>query len=191
MRCNEDTFRHFALLANANHALGEVYNALNYVSSCPWNINHKVWWALAIHVWNVICDAISILHVSFELVVSCSVMSVIICMMYQKSTCYIHKVSYTIDAVMMVYRRCTAGFGHCRWVEQDRLGVQGSADSFFRNYHSRLACRWNVCFVVYLYLNMLWYSSCAKKGLIRRLIFGEWCVFIYLQQFHLQLGIMK
>jgi hypothetical protein len=42
MRCNEDTFRHFALLANANHALGEVYNALNYVSSCPWNINHKV-----------------------------------------------------------------------------------------------------------------------------------------------------
>lgn len=42
MRCNEDTFQHFALLANANHALSEVYNALNYVSSCPWNINHKV-----------------------------------------------------------------------------------------------------------------------------------------------------
>lgn len=43
MRCADDAFQHLALLANVNDSLNEVFDALNYLSSCPWVINRKVY----------------------------------------------------------------------------------------------------------------------------------------------------
>ena len=43
VRCQEDTYQHQLLMEKAEN-LGSVYDALNYVSSCPWKINSKVSW---------------------------------------------------------------------------------------------------------------------------------------------------
>lgn len=42
MRCAEDTFQHFSLLAAAEHAIGDVFDALTVLSSTPWTINEPV-----------------------------------------------------------------------------------------------------------------------------------------------------
>jgi DNA-directed RNA polymerase len=42
MRCGEDTFQHNTLLAHASTSLQGVFDAMDYLATCPWNINEKV-----------------------------------------------------------------------------------------------------------------------------------------------------
>ena len=41
VRCYSDSYQHQLLLEQAEN-LGAVYDALNYVGSCPWRVNTKV-----------------------------------------------------------------------------------------------------------------------------------------------------
>ena len=41
VRCYSDSYQHQLLLEQADN-LGAVYDALNYVGSCPWRVNTKV-----------------------------------------------------------------------------------------------------------------------------------------------------
>lgn len=42
IRCRHDQYQHLALVAKMQHSIGEVYDALNYLSSCPWRINNDI-----------------------------------------------------------------------------------------------------------------------------------------------------
>jgi hypothetical protein len=42
MRCREDQYQHVQLLSRMQHSVGEVYDALNFVGSCPWRVNVRV-----------------------------------------------------------------------------------------------------------------------------------------------------
>lgn len=42
MRCGFDNFQHLSLMSKMHGSTGEVYDALNYLGSCPWRINKDV-----------------------------------------------------------------------------------------------------------------------------------------------------
>ena len=45
MRTSDAAFQHFALLSEANHLLGDLFDAVNSLSLVSWNVHPKVCWA--------------------------------------------------------------------------------------------------------------------------------------------------